>query len=267
MKIKRAVNLFLVLSFFSVSCSPIQTVPQPRTLTVFAAASLTEAFTQLAEIFEGKNPDVQVEINFAGSQHLLEQMVNGAEVDVFASASKKYMDLAIKNGLVAPDEAEFFVTNRLIVIFPKENPGGLEILDDLAKPGLKLVLADEAVPVGKYSMEFLSKAIAKPGFEVGYEDEVLANVVSYEDNVKAIVAKVSMGEADAGIVYVSDITVKAAPTLGSIEIPDDLNSIASYPIATLANSKNVDLAAAWIDLILSAEGQAILAAHHFTPIK
>ncbi len=278
MRSKVLLFLLLIIILVSAACTPQATptvVPtaappteapaEPRTLTVLAAASLTESFTELGKTFEAQNPGVTVVFSFAGSQDLAQQLAQGAEADVFASASKKYMDAAVASKRVNVDDAKVFVKNRLVVIFPSENPGGLTGLKDLAKPGLKLDLADESVPVGKYSLDFLDKASADAAFDPKFKDNVLKNVVSYETSVKAVVSKVSLGEADAGIVYVTDITADATGKVSSLDIPDALNSIASYPIAPIADSKNAELAQAFVDLILSPEGQHVMEKHKFIP--
>lgn len=243
---------------------PPTATPEPRTLTVLAAASLTESFIELGKTFEAQNPGVTVAFSFAGSQQLAQQLDQGAPADVFASASKKYMDAAVTSKRVAQYDAKTFVTNRLVVIFPKDNPAGFKELKDLAKPGLKLDLADKSVPVGQYSLNFLDKAIKDENFGATFKDDVLKNVVSNETSVKAIVSKVSLGEADAGIVYVTDFN-PAADKLGKLDIPDALNSIAAYPIAAISDSKNADLATAFINLVLSPEGQQVMAKYGFVP--
>ena len=191
-----------------------------RTLTVLAAASLTELFTELGKLFEAKNPGVTVTFSFAGSQQLAQQLGQGAAADVFASANQKTMDAAIEAKRVNPADSKPFVQNRLVVIFPKGNPAGLKELKDLSKPGLKLVLADKSVPVGQYTLDFLDKASKDPGFDTAFGAAVLKNVVSYEENVRSVLTKVVLGEADAGVVYVTDITAAAADQVGSIEIPE-----------------------------------------------
>lgn len=253
------------------SATPAATLPAAgagggtKTLTVLAAASLAESFTELGHLFEAQNPGVQVSFNFAGSQQLAQQLDQGAGADVFASASPKYMQAAVQSKRVDPAGAKTFVQNRLVVIYPKDNPAGLASLQDLAKPGLKLDLADKSVPVGQYALDFLDKAVQDPGFDPQYKANVLKNVVSYEDNVKSVLAKVSLGEADAGIVYVTDITPDAAGKVGKIDIPDALNTVATYPIAPISDSKNPDLAKAFVALVLSPEGQAVLAKYGFIP--
>jgi molybdate transport system substrate-binding protein len=245
--------------------APTAVPVEPRTLTVMAAASLTESFTELGTMFEAQNEGVTVSFNFAGSQALAEQLAQDAEADVFASASKKYMTAAVDAQRVNADDSRTFVYNRLAVIYPKDNPGGIVELKDLAKSGLKLDLADKSVPVGQYALDFLDKAAADASFDPKFKDNVLANVVSYEENVKAVVTKVSLGEADAGICYVTDITADAAEKVSTIDIPDALNTIATYPIAPISDSKYPELAKSFVDFVLSTDGQAVLAKYGFTP--
>ncbi len=151
----------------------------------------------------------------------------------------------------------------MVVILPANNPAALEKLEDLAGPGIKLVLAAEEVPVGKYSREVID--LMTGSFGIDFKDKVFTNLVSNEDNVKQVVTKVQLGEADAGIVYTSDAI--AALDLKTIEIPADLNVIAKYPIAPLVDSENADLSAKFIEYVLSAEGQAVLAKWGFAPVE
>ena len=237
--------------------------PESRTLTVFAAASLTDAFTEIGQSFDATNPGVTTSFNFAGSQALRTQLEQGAIADVFASANTKEMDTLVTDNLIPADSAQIFLTNLLLVILPADNPADIQTLEDLSRPGIKLVLAAEEVPVGKYARQVLDNLNALYG--TGFEAGVLANVVSYEDNVKQVVAKVQLGEADAGIVYASDAV--AAPQLMSIAIPEEYNVIAKYPIAILSSAQEPGLAAAFVDYVLSAEGQAILHKWGFTTIN
>jgi molybdate transport system substrate-binding protein len=227
---------------------------QLQTLNIFAATSLTDAFTEIGKNFEAVHPDVTVMFNFAGSQALRTQIEEGAPADVFASASGKDMDTLITGKFVAEDVPQVFVNNKLVVILPTDNPAGLETLEDLANSDVKIVLAAEEVPVGDYSRQSLD--LMNGSFGAGFKDKVLANVVSNEENVKQIVAKVQLGEADAGIVYTSDAV--AAPALKTLEIPAEVNVIAEYPIAVLAQSANADLAEVFVAYVLSEEGQAVL---------
>jgi len=239
--------------------------PASGTLTVFAAASLTEAFTEIGRQFEADHPGVKVVFNFAASQTLAAQLGEGAPADLFASANTKEMNNAVAVGRIADGSQETFAHNKLVVIYPTENPGGLAKLQDLASPGLKLVLASAEVPVGKYSVEFLDKASQDAAFGVTFKDDVLKNVVSYEENVKVVLTKVVLGEGDAGIVYLTDISLGNADKVGRLDIPDALNAVATYPIATVSDSAQPELAQAFLDLMLSAQGQAILAKYGFLP--
>jgi molybdate transport system substrate-binding protein len=247
--------------------APIPTSPEPIDLNVFAAASLTEPFGELAKTFEAAHPRVRVVLNFANSQQLAQQINEGAPADVFASANKKQMGVTIDAGSVISGTQQTFAKNRLVVIYPKDNPAEIKELKDLARPGLKLVLAAQEVPVGQYALDFLDKAAADPAFGATFKDDVLKNVVSYEANVKSVLTKVVLGEADAGIVYLSDVSGADADKVSQIEIPDALNVIAVYPIAPVKESKNAELAQAFIELVLSPEGQDVLAKYNFIPVK
>ena len=261
----------LVLASFVASCvgndAASSTTSEPAagedeiTLTVFAAASLTDAFGEIAEDFEGTNPGVTLAFNFAGSNQLAAQINEGAPADVFASANQTQMPNAVGSGRVDADAPVNFVTNRLVVIYPGDNPGNIGGLQDLAAPGTLVVLAAEAVPVGQYSLEFLDKASADPAFSPSFREDVLANVVSYEENVRSVLTKVSLGEADAGIVYTSDLV--GVDDVSRLDIPDELNLVAEYPIAVLNDTVYGDMAAAFVDYVLSDAGQATLAEYGF----
>jgi molybdate transport system substrate-binding protein len=237
--------------------------PEPRTLTVFAAASLKDAFTEIGRNFESFSPGVSVALNFAGSKTLSTQLTQGASADVFASANKTEMDKVVAANLIAVETPQNFLTNSLVVILPPANPAGLKVLADLAKSGLKLVLAADTVPAGKYSLQVLDKLSADAAFGADFKTKVLANVVSYENDVKQVVAKVQLGEADAGIVYLSDSV--SAPDMQTIQIPANLNVVAKYPIAALSNAPQPELAAAFVAYVLSADGQSILKKWGFAP--
>lgn len=233
-------------------------------LIVFAAASLTEPFTDIGKRLEMSYPGLKVVYNFGGSPALRSQLEQGAHADIFVSADAVQMDLAAKNGVVQ-GEAPIFVKNRLVVIVPKANPGKVTEFRDLARPGLKVDLANSKVPVGNYSRQAFSKAGAAYGTD--FERQVLANIVSEEENVKQVVTKIQLGEADAGIVYVSDVTPRVSKDVLTVPIPEAYNQGASYPIALTREVKNRAAAEALMAFVLSAEGQAILKAHNFIPVK
>jgi molybdate transport system substrate-binding protein len=236
----------------------------PSTLTVYAAASLSDAFRELGRTLEASHPGLTVQFNFAGSQQLALQLEQGAPADVFASADQRWMSYAAEKGLVEGD-AVVFARNRMVVIVPRTNPARIGSLRDLARRGTKVVVAAEAVPAGKYSREALQNLAGAPGFPPEYDRRVLANVVSQEENVKAVVAKVQLGEADAGLVYRSDVSPAVARYVRVFEIPDAYNVIASYPIAVLKAARNAEAARQFVDLVSSEAGQRVLQRHGLLP--
>ena len=232
-------------------------------LNVLAAASLLESFTDLGQRFEAANPGVKITFNFAGSQQLAQQINQGAPADVFASANAKQMGVVIEGGRVVSGTQQTMARNRLVVVYPVDNPGNLTTLQDLTKPDLRLVLAAKEVPVGQYALDFLDKASKDPAFGPEFGVDALKNVVSYEQNVKAVLSKVVLGEADAGIVYTTDAASEKSGATVQLDIPDALNSIAVYPIAVLHDSPQPELAKAFVDFTLSPPGQDVLASYGF----
>jgi molybdate transport system substrate-binding protein len=230
---------------------------QAGPLSVFAAASLKDAFTEAGAILARRRPGFVARFNFAGSQQLVLQIVEGAEADVFAAADQRSMRAVAGKGLTDGAPA-IFARNRLVVITPRAASGRVDRLQDLARPGLKLVLAAEAVPVGRYSREVLRRLSSAGGFGADFAARVRRNVVSEEENVKAVVAKVQLGEADAGMAYVSDVTPAVRRAVRVIPIPDAYNVIADYPIALIAGSRRRDDARAFVNFMLSPEGQRLL---------
>ncbi len=268
--VTRILCLAAAAALLLAGCAPAASgtpAPEPAELTVFAAASLTDAFGVIKADFEALHPNVTISYNFAGSNALAQQLVAGAPVDVFASANNTQMNVAIEGGRVVSGTQRTFVRNRLVVIVPTGNPGGVTTLQDLARPGLLLVLAAPEVPVGQYSLDFLDKAAQDPAFGAAFKDGVLANVVSYEENVRSVLTKITLGEGDAGLVYTSDITAEAAGQVERLDIPDALNTIASYPIAPIADSAHAALAQAFVDYVLGPEGQAVLSEYGFIPVQ
>lgn len=229
-------------------------------LTVFAASSLTEAFEEMATVFEEQNEGTEVLLSFDGSSTLATQISQGAPADVFASADEQQMRSVVDEGLTAT-EPQIFTRNRLVVITPAE--GDVTSLEGLAEPGLALVLADAEVPVGTYAREALEKM--NGAFGADFSERVLANLVSEESNVRQVSLRVELGEADAAIVYATDAAV--AEGVNVIEIPDELNVLGSYPVAALSGSAQPELAQRFVDLVLSVEGQRILAGRGFQGLE
>ena len=233
-------------------------------LTVFAAASLTATFEQVKTDLEAANPNLTITYNFAGSQALVTQLTEGAEADVFASASRSQMINAVDAGVIV-GKPDVFTRNRLTIVVPADNPAGIESAADLDNEGLDLVLAAPEVPVGQYARESACKMAADTAtYGEGFLDGFAANIVSNEDNVKAVLTKVQLGEAEAGIVYTTDITADVAVDVLQIEIPADVNVIATYPIAPVEGG-DAALADAFIDYVLGPDGQATLAEFGFEP--
>ena len=234
-------------------------------ITVFAAASLTEPFNEIATAFEANYPGVEVTFSFGGSPTLRTQLEQGARADVFASADQNQMNLALQNGAVR-SPGQVFVRNSLVVITPKDNPGKINALVDLRKSGLKLVLAAPEVPVGAYARRALIAMDKDAAYGEGFSDAVLKNVVSLESNVKQVVAKVELGEADAGIVYGTDVTPSVSTKLATIAISTRFNVIAEYPIALTKSPRNEAAARAFVDFVLSSAGQTILKKYNFQTV-
>lgn len=242
-------------------------VKASQSLTVFAAASLTEAFTELGKQFEAQNAGTKVIFNFAGSQQLAQQLAQGAPADVFASANQEQMEAASQSGRIAAGSTSPLVGNSLVVIFAQPNPGSIRQIQDLSASGVKIVLADKNVPAGQYALEFLDKASQNADFGSDFKDAVLKNVVSFEENVRAVLTKVLLGEADAGIVYTTDIGQPAEPGIGILEIPPELNVSALYHIAPVQDSQQASLARAFVDFLLTPESQDLLARYGFQPVQ
>ena len=219
-------------------------------ITVFAAASLSDAFTELGTAFERAHPTTTVTFNFAGSQQLATQIAtDGAPADVFASANGTQMDVVADAGLVSGAPA-VFARNRLEIVVEPGNPADVAALDDLGREDVTVVLAADGVPAGQYAREALDAA------------GVAVRPVSLETDVRAVLTKVSLGEADAGIVYTSDIAA-AGDLVEGVAVPDEDNVIATYPIATLRDAPNPDAARAFVDLVRSATGRGTLDTHGF----
>ncbi len=249
----RAVAALAVAALCS-SCgtsAPASTSPSAvsGTITVFAASSLTAAYTAISRDFEKAHPGSMIKLSFGGSSTLVAQIQQGAIGDIFASADQPNMQKAVDAGLVA-ESPSIFAHNRLEIVVGAGNPKHITGLSNLAQSGLIVVLCAPAVPCGRYAAQALQKAgmTVKPA--------------SQETDVKAVVSKVALGEADAGIVYVTDVKAAGSGVQG-VEIPLSLNVVADYPVAILKDSQNAPLAKAFVSYLLGA-GQPTLARYGFT---
>lgn len=217
---------------------------EPTTLTVFAAASLTEAFDELAERFEAEHPSVDITLSYGGSAALAQQVVEGAPVDVFASAAEPPMQTVVDAGL-APDPV-VFATNTLELVVPAGNPAGVSGLDDLADVDLRIALCDPSVPCGAASEQLLD------------QEGVVAAPDTLESDVKAVLTKVSLGEVDGALVYRTDV-IAAGDEVEGIEVPGAASVVNRYPIAALTEAGDPDAAAAFVGFVTGEAGRAVLA--------
>jgi molybdate transport system substrate-binding protein len=271
---------FGVLCGFGAACAVTPTpavtpvaAPQPTAqpdavtgdVVVFAASSLTDAFKEIATEFQRLHPTARVVLSFGGSSQLATQLVNGARADVFASADQDQMT-AVQRGNALVGGPQAFIQNRLMVIAPRDNPAHIAALSDLARTGVKVIGAQVSVPIGAYTSTLLRSASADPAYGADFQRRVEQNVVSREDTVRQIVAKIQLGEADAAVVYTTDITPTIADQLVRIALPAELQVIATYPIA-VTNGHNRAGGEALVAFVQSPPAQAILLRWGFLKLK
>ncbi|WP_027481161.1 molybdate ABC transporter substrate-binding protein [Deinococcus pimensis] len=242
---RRTLSLLVLLALGTASAENV---------TVFAAASLTDAFTELGKAFDARTGN-RTTFQFAGSQALRTQLENGARADVYASANAAQFDPLVTKGLVT--QGQVFARNRLAVIVPA-NSARVRTLADLVTPGLKVVVADRTVPVGDYTRRMLA-AIDKAGtYGKDYSARFLRNVVSEEPNVRQVALKVQLGEADAAVVYTTDVTPSLRASVRTVALPTRFNQTAAYPVGVVANSNAPAAARAFVAYVQSPEGQRVL---------
>jgi len=256
-----AIALALAAATLGCRSDPPRKGPPPRRdVTIFAAASLREAFTELSHTFEHAHPQAHVVLSFAGSQSLRAQIEQGAPADVFASADEKHMAALEKAQRVRAPRV--FVNNDLVLVVPLSKARTLRTLADLPKAE-RIVLGSPEVPAGNYAAQMLERA--RRGLGADFRARVEAQVVSREPDVRQVLAKVALGEADAGIVYRTD-ALTATDRVAVVNIPIEYNVVARYPIAVTVRTQVPDLAQAFTDLVTSAEGAHVLKQHGFTPV-
>lgn len=237
--------------------------PVSGEIVVLAASSLTDVFQDMATAFQQANPNARLTFNFGASSQLATQLGQGARADVFASADQTQMDNAKKADAIGGQD-KVFARNRLVVIVPKDNPKHIGAVKDLANDGVKFVTAQPSVPIGQYTAQLLDKANVDPSYGSDFKSKVESNTVSREDNVRQVVSKVQLGEADAAVVYSTDATPQARDQLQIIQVPDPLQTLAAYPIA-VAKGANSAGGEAFTNYVLGADGQATLARWGFLP--
>lgn len=235
----RSLSTVVVAALMVAACSGADSRDQ---LVVATASSLAEAFAQMEAEFEAAYPDIDVALNVAGSSLLREQILSGAPIDVFASADLEDMDRVVEAGLA--EAPTIFATNRMAVAVAANNPGGVEDIGDLASEGLLVGTCEPQVPCGRLADELLERA------------GVTASVDTQEPNVRALTTKLSLGELDAAIVYLSDVH---NVSLGNVSIPESQNPIVAYPIAVVLETARPDDAQAFVDFVLTEGGRIMLA--------
>jgi molybdate transport system substrate-binding protein len=243
----RRLTAAALTSLLLAGCSAARSTESSTEILVFAAASLTESFRAIGEAFHQAYPAISVRFNLGPSDGLATQIGEGGPADVFASASPKWMD-AVSKGTGVNDRATF-ARNELVVLVPASNPAKIERFSDVANPGVKLVLAAATVPVGAYARQALADA--------GLLRAATRNVVSNEEDVKGVVGKITLGEADAGIAYATDLTQAIRDRVTAVEIPEEWNVVAAYPIAVVASSRHAAQARTFVRYVLGP-GRLIL---------
>jgi molybdate transport system substrate-binding protein len=252
---RRLTAALLALSLLAAGCGgsgASSSQPAGGTLTVFAASSLTNAFTDLAKTYQSQHPGWKVQLNFAGSDALTAQIEQGVDADIYAAASPKYPEQLQGEKLLG--DTTDFATNTLVLVVPSDNPAGITKVTDIAK-GAKLVVGDPAVPIGAYTETVLGN--------LGIDSTSL-DIVSREPAVTSILQKVKLGEADGGFVYVTD-ALSAGDRVKQIALPAAAQATAVYPIGIASGSKQAKAAQQWIDLVMSSQGQQALTGLGFGP--
>jgi len=239
---------------------------EQKEIIIFTAASLTGAFSEIGGIFENET-GIHVVFNFDGSQALRTQIENGAYADVFASANKKQMNALKNSRLMNNSSIIIFAKNKISLIVPKDNPAKIKSLSDLAKPGIKIIMGTKDVPVGDYALQIIDKLGNDSSYGLDYKAKVLSNVISQETTVNYVVTKVALGEADVGFAYVSDVTEDLSSKVDKIEIPDEYNIIAEYPMGLLQESEFPAEGIKFMNLVISNEGTAVLEKYGFSPVE
>lgn len=272
-----AVGLLVVLAACSNGgASPISSVPStvpstmasvaasspPAALTIYGAASLKGVLDKVKAAYETAHPGTTLTISTDSSATLETQIEQGAPADVFLSADTTNPGMLVEHGLAA-GAAVAFAANKLTIIVPTANPAAIRTPADLAKPGVKVIAAGDAVPITKYATRLVANLAGQPGYPATFAAAYAANIVSKEDNVKAIVAKIELDEGDAGIVYVTD--GRASTRVSAVDVPDAANVPATYAGVVVRASKSAAAAQAFLAWFAGPAGQAILASFGFLP--
>ena len=238
---------------------------EKRVLTVFCGAGLTGALSEIGGLYENTT-NMSIEFNFDGVPAMRAQIEQGAYADVLVSANLKHMDALKSEGFINNSTVEVFARNKVAIIVPNDNPANITGLKDLAVPGVKILMGTKDLPAGDYALQVLDRLAADPEFGQEYKESVLSNVVSQETTVNRIVSKIALGEADAGFAFISDVSPEMIGKVTRISVPDKYNVIGDFPVGVLSQSKYPDEAQAFLDLMMSSDGQAILEKYGFIPV-
>lgn len=253
------VAMACVAAVSAAGCTEPTEAAREDRLVVFAAASLRDGFATLGEEFERSHPGVAITFNFAGSQELRTQLEHGAAADVFASADQRHMDALVRAARVTSPTV--FARNEPVVVVSSEGARMVRSLAELPE-ATRIVIGTPEVPIGRYTLEILDRAEAALGPD--FRARVESKVASRELNVRQVLTKVSLGEAEAGVVYRTD-ALSAQGSITIVAIPPESNAIADYPIAVVTGAPHPELARAWVDFVLSPAGQRALASAGFAP--
>lgn len=255
--IGRPLPAALVLALSTCTACTAKQTPAGETVVVFAAASLSDSFRALEQAYEATHPDIDVVVNLAGSRLLATQLLEGAPADVFASADAATLDRVLTERPALPDTRQVFASNRLVIVVPSESPlRSFADFEHVGLDGAKVVLAGPEVPVGRYAREALD--------QLGLRDEFEAKLVSNEDSVDGVLAKLELGECDIGIAYATDL--RRSDELRGIPLPGSVDVVARYELAVLADGPAPENGQAFAAFVTGDQGQSVLREHGFMPI-
>ncbi|PKM94675.1 MAG: molybdate ABC transporter substrate-binding protein [Firmicutes bacterium HGW-Firmicutes-1] len=265
MVLKKAKIIFIALGLLLTCISLIGCSQEEKKtkLTILAAASLTEVYTELEKGFEAQYTDIDLQFTFAGTTTLLPQIKEGIEADIFVSASESAILELLDEGYIKEEAVKVFAHNQLAFMIYKDSNFDVKSMEDVLQEGIKVIIGEPNLPVGKYTVEMLDKIEAEGLYGENYKELFMDHVVSMENSVKAVAIKVEMGEADVGVVYATDFTSLNNKWVYGIDIPKAYNPKATYELATLKNSKNKRMADKFVAYVLGKEGQDYLLKYGF----
>lgn len=251
----------LLLSIFIAAGAATSQDDATQQLTIYAATSLTNVFEEMRDAFQAIHNEAEIHLNFASSSTLAAQLLQGAPADIFASANELQMEIVVENERIDHEDVKIFAHNQLVLIVPADNQAAIVSIEDLANGPVLLVLAARGTPIRAYTAAMFTSHNEEYGED--FRDRVMRNLASEESNVRQVVTRVALGEADAGIVYQSDVIGNVQDKLITILIDDSHNQLASYPIAPLKDSQQASLASEFIEFVSSAEAREILTDNGF----